>query len=131
MTLCLLRLFVASCVEHLNLWRDLFLRNQRRPVRNNLLNLRPAARKTGNGGWPSKNQGRNLFREPFDSGAILTTHADAQLHLRNISSWWSSQRTMRRIHTNKLGQHLFELQSKSIESSAQNSIRRLDRKSVV
>ena len=64
--------------------RDLFFRNQRRPVSNNLFNLRPAAGKTGHRRWSGQNQWSNLLRESLDRAAILATHADAQLHFRNI-----------------------------------------------
>ena len=66
-----------SRLNDLNLRLDLFLRDQRRPVGNNLFNLGSAPSKPRDGRWPSKNQWRDLFGESFNRTSILTTYAHA------------------------------------------------------
>src|SRR5215213_8815781 len=123
--LCAVCAFLWLCFQNFDYRRDLLLRDQRRPVSNDLLNLRPATREPRNCRWTSENQRSNLFREPFDRIPILPTHTNSQLHFRNVWTWRAREWTMRRIHTYKLRQHLLKLKSKPIEAAPQDPVCRL------
>src|SRR5215213_5561510 len=108
LNLCFL-CFLWLRFQHFNSGPDLLLRDQRRPVSNNLFHLWTATRKSRHRRWTSQNQRRNLFRESFDRITILSPHTNSQLHFRNVRTWSARQRAMRRIHSHKLRQHLLKL----------------------
>src|SRR6185369_5489708 len=116
---------VLSCLEHLDQRRDLFLRNQRRPISHDLLDLRTATRKPSHCRWSRQNQRRDFFRESLNRTPVLAAHTNAQLHFRNVRIRRPCQRTMRRTHTHKLRQYLLKLKSKPLQPLPENSIRRL------
>src|SRR5207244_4120953 len=105
----------CSRFDHLYMWRDLALRNQRRPVGDDLFDLWPTARETGDRRRTGQNQRRDLFRESLDGAAILTAHSYTQLHFRQIARRLTRQWSVRRIRADKLCQDLIEMQTKSLE----------------
>src|SRR5215510_10117668 len=64
-------------VYHLDTRRNLFLRNQCWPVRNDLLNFGPTSGKSCHGGRASQNQWRDLFGKSLDCFAIITADTNA------------------------------------------------------
>ena len=104
---------------------DLALRNERRPIGRDFFDLGPPAGETRDRRRAGQNQRRNLFRETLYSAFVVSPHAHAQLHLRQILRWRACQGTMRRVRAHKLSQYLVEAKTKSIQSSSQDLVSRL------
>ena len=94
---------------------NFILRNQGRPIRDNLFDFRPATGKSGHAGRAGQNQRRNFFGESFNRFAIIAAHADAQLNFRQIWRRLAGQWSMRRVSAHEFRQDLIELQAQPIE----------------
>ena len=95
--------------------------DERRPVGDDLFDLRASAGEAGDARRTVEHERRELAREALDRRAVFAAHADAELHFRRIVRF-AGQRTVRRRHADELGQDLVELEAEPVESLAQHAV---------
>src|SRR5262249_8776035 len=95
--------------------------DQRRPVGNDLLDLRSSGRKAGDGRRTVEHHWNELTRESLDGRFVVAPHADANLHFGGIARV-SDEWAMCRVRTDKLGQDVIELQPEVDEPLTEHAV---------
>ena len=95
--------------------------DQRRPVGDDLLDLRPSAGEAGHARRAVEHERHDLARESLDRRLVFATNADAELHLRRVVRV-AGETAVRRRRADEFREDRIESEAETVESLAQHAV---------